>query len=368
MAGRKFHISEDDFLEVQKMNEEEGNILPSSEPTSGKIEVVHLANEEKTRTDVCTVRLANDEQHVNFTENEGRSLSEQPEKTTEIYYSQNYDIFIPYHDKKLRLPLLSGKARDDLKASIQLNGIYTPIICKKIPNSNQYEILAGHNRLSIAKELKIEIPFILKDNITKDEEELTVIDTNILQRQIDDIKPSNLAYLLMVKRDAEAHQGISGGSWVDNGTSKEYKLKKTMILAYIKLNELIPGFLDMIDERMIMIKAGYNLAFVSTDNQKLLYEYLQSHHGLIKISESIAKKLKEKDSMNCKFTPEFLDMFFEIISSPKTEPSSAPKKVYGSIVREYFNWASDEDAERIIREALSMANRNTIEMLHKKGE
>lgn len=368
MAGRKFHISTDDFLEVQKMNEEEGNVLPSSESTSEKIGVVHLANEEKERTDVRTVHLANEEQHVNLGEDEGRSLSERLEKTTEIHYSQNYDIFIPYHDKKLRLPLLSGKAKDDLKTSIQLNGIHTPIICKKIPNSEQYEILAGHNRLSIAKELKIEIPFILKDNITKDEEELIVIDTNILQRQIDDIKPSNLAYLLMVKRDAETHRGISGGSWVDNGTSKEYKLKKTMILAYIKLNELIPEFLDMIDEKLIMIKAGYNLAFISQDNQKMLYEYLQLHHNLIKITEPITKKLKEKDSMNCKFTPEFLNMFFEIISSPKTEPSSAPKKAYGSIVREYFGWASDEDAESIIREALAMANQNTIEMLHKKGE
>lgn len=376
MAGRKFHISEDDFLEVQKMNEEEGNVPPSSE---NKIAENILTNKNTSSLEEKEYdrSLLNEVKQTNVLSFDSERTENPPAFTIErsdqkidyVYTTTNYDIFDSYPDEKLRLPLLVGVEREKLYRSIKNNGIMSPIICKYDPNNpKKLIILSGHNRIDIAKELKCEVPYIIKNNLSLFEEQLIVIDENFVGRQIENILPSHLAYVLKAKREAEAHQGVYGGSWVENGASEQYRIKKTMILAYIKLNELIQEFLDMVDDKKITIKAGYNLAFISQDNQKLLYEYLQSHHELIKISESIAKKLKEKDSMNCEFTPEFLDMFFNIISTPKTEPSSVPKKAYGSIVREYFNWASDEDAERIIREALSMANRNTIEMLHKKGE
>ena len=398
MAGRKFHISTDDFLEVQKMNEEEGNVLPSSENKTIDISPKNtemskliekectrsLVNEEKKQTNVHSftgelgewsdtenVRsFASERTEGNDTEIVTAFTSEQTgEKANYVYTTTNYDIFDSYPDDKLRLPLLVGTEREKLSRSIRINGILSPLICKINPdNPMRLIILSGHNRLDIAKEEKCAVPYIIKNDLSLYEEQLIVIDENVVGRQIENILPSHLAYLLKTKREAEAHQGIAGGSWVENGASERYGMKKTMILAYIKLNELIPEFLYMVDDKKLTIKAGYNLAFISADNQKLLYEYLQLHHNLINISESIAKRLKEKNSMNCKFTPEFLDMFFEIISSPKTEPSSAPRKAYGSIVREYFGWASDEDAESIIREALTMANRNTIEILHKKGE
>lgn len=388
--NRKFHISEDDFLEVQKMNQEERNILPSSKPevktepeiVLDDIQIATPLSELKydtfvrpqteNRTNVSSNTTVFEVQNTknDFEHRSVQSLDESKSGDL-IYKTKDYSKFYPYPDKKLRLPLLTGIEREKLYKSISTNGIMSPIICKPNPEiPNTFIILSGHNRADIAKELNYEIPYIVKENLSVYTEQLIVIDENFIGRQIGDILPSHTAYALKIKREAESHQGVydNGKSWCDNGTSEQYKIKKTMINIYIKLNELIQEFLNMVDNDTLTIKAGYNLAFVSEPNQILLYDYIQHHHGLIKISESIAKKLKEKDSMNCKFTPEFLDMFFDIISSPKTEPSSAPKKVYGSIVREYFGWASDEDAESIIREALTMANRNTIEILHKKGE
>ena len=127
----------------------------------------------------------------NLTKSIVDKLNEVNEKSNEILTAPANE-FISYEDEKLRLDLHHGEDRERLKESIKLNRIFTPVICVK--KDDKLMILSGHNRVDIAKELKIEVPYILKTNISKEEMELICIDDNLIHRQRTDYKPMPVSY------------------------------------------------------------------------------------------------------------------------------------------------------------------------------
>ncbi|KAI4445186.1 hypothetical protein C823_007693 [Eubacterium plexicaudatum ASF492] len=223
----------------------------------------------------------------NLTKTIVRELNKEPEN--EIL-TASVDMFIPYEDEKLRLDLHHGEDRERLKESIKLNGIFTPVICVK--KDDKLMILSGHNRVDVAKELNIEVPYILKNNISQEEKELICIDDNLIHRQRTDYKPMQLAYSIKVKMDAERHQGVA----LSNGYSKlsgdkigeEHGLTRKMINIYLKLNELIDDAKDLIDQKKISIRLAYELAFLDPDVQRIILDYLKD----IKINEKMVKAIR----------------------------------------------------------------------------
>ena len=219
--------------------------------------------------------LDEDSTEDNLTKTIVRELDQKQETTNEILCAP-VDSFIPYNDEKLRLDLHQGEDRERLKESIKLNGIFTPIICVK--KDDKLMVLSGHNRLDIAKELGIEVPYILKKDLSQEEMELICIDDNLIHRQRTDYKPMQLAYSIKVKMDAERHQGVA----LSNGYSKltgdkigeEHGLTRKMINIYLKLNELIDEAKDLVDQKKISIRLAYELAFLDSEMQQIILEYL----------------------------------------------------------------------------------------------
>lgn len=184
-------------------------------------------------------------------------------------------MFIPYCDEKLRLQLLTGERYDRLKESIEKNGFYEPVICT--PRDGKLMIIAGHNRTELAKRLKLRLPYIVKTNMTEDEMNEMCMDTNLLNRQLSDYKPSQLAYALKIKNEAEAQNGnrLDITLFADMGKGDEsYNLSRMQISRYIKLNDLIKPIMDMLDSEKISMRLGYQIAFLPSGAQEVVYEYI----------------------------------------------------------------------------------------------
>lgn len=224
----------------------------------------------------------------------GASLpDENTDKHNKILYADAKE-FVPYYDKKLRLDIHTGEEYERLKESIEKNGIMQPIICGMY--NGEKMIISGHNRVAIAKELNIKVPYILHENLSKEDMDLICIDTNLLNRQLTEYKVSQLAYVLKVKMDSEKHQGLSTG-FTNSGTKigEEYGLSRQMIHRYIKMNDLVPDGLELVDKKEISIKVAYELSFLKPEIQKFIIESRFQFKLSEKTLKILREELKEKD-------------------------------------------------------------------------
>lgn len=266
------------------------------------------------------------------------------------------NMFIPYEDEKLRLDLHHGEDRERLKESIQLNGIFTPVICVK--KDDNLMILSGHNRVDIAKELNIEVPYILKTNLSKEELELICIDDNLIHRQRTDYKPMQLAYTIKVKMDAEKHQGVtmSTGYSMLSGDKigEEHGLSRKMINIYLKLNDLSDEIKKMVDDKSIAIKTAYELAFLDNECQFLFVEYIKKHKLSVNKIREIRQKMQERDLKTLEEKKSFLESLILELCVPSTQSQKINLKKIKKVIPQNIK---DEEIEEYIINAIKYYNK-----------
>ena len=203
------------------------------------------------------------------------------------------------------------KKKEQLVESIRDSGIMFPIIV--MPNKEsrgRYTILSGSNRLDAAQQLgHTEINAIVRTDIETEEDALLiVIETNLFNRSIDDMLPSELAKSLALRQKALKQQGkradLTSGTLCQklddedeniSGTmyqmlNEEYKLSERNIRNYIRLTYLCDELLALIDYNIIPFRAGVELSYLKQEEQNLLFEIIEELHP--KISIDIAKELK----------------------------------------------------------------------------
>ena len=98
------------------------------------------------------------------------------------------DMLVPFHNHQFSL--YDGERRDDMVESIRKNGVMTPIVCRPNPDgTDTYEILIGHNRWNCSKIAGLEtIPAIIKEQLTEEEAQTYVDESNLIQRGFNDLK------------------------------------------------------------------------------------------------------------------------------------------------------------------------------------
>lgn len=218
-------------------------------------------------------------------------------------YELDPDLLIPFRDEKLRLDLHSGDAYERLKESIAQNGIVNPIIVMNIKDDlKHYEIIAGHNRVQVCKDLGIKVPCIIKHDITIEEANKICIDTNLLNRQRSEFKPTQFAYMLKVRFEKEKQQGSSAET--DSGTKlgEQYSLDRRTIFRYIKLNNLTDTAKQAVDSNKITLRVAYELAFLPED----LQNFIVDNYDKYKINDTVIKQLKQHIKQNPPEDPEEL--------------------------------------------------------------
>ena len=185
----------------------------------------------------------------------------------------------------------------EMAESISRYGVINPVLVREKPGGG-YEMISGHRR-KMASELAglSEIPCIIKD-MTDDEAIVAMVDAN-LQRE--SVLPSEKAFAYKMKLEAMKRQVGRPKNSVPVGqnfgqTSREILAEKspdgnTQIQRYIRLTELIPQILDMVDDGQIALRPAVELSYLMQSEQEVLLDVMECE--LATPSQKQAAKLRE---------------------------------------------------------------------------
>lgn len=207
----------------------------------------------------------------------------------------------------------------NLIESIKKYGIIEPLIVRKREKGG-YEIISGHRRKYACEKAGIEqVPVLIRD-MDKNLAIITVVDSN-LQRQ--DILPSEKAFAFKMKLDAEKHQGQrkdltsdQNGQKLKSKTTREKIAEElgessTNIQRYIRLTELIPELLQLVDDNKIAISPAVEISYLKKQEQKDLLETIKSEDCTPSQSQAIKmKELSKSEKLN-------MDTIFNIMTEQK---------------------------------------------------
>ena len=183
--------------------------------------------------------------------------------------------------------------------SVRQYGVLVPAIARPDPEGG-YELVAGHRRHR-ASELaeKETMPVIVRD-LDDDAATIIMVDSN-LQRE--SLLPSERAFAYKMKLEAMKHQGErmdltcsqvgnkSAGKKSSELLAEQVGQSKNQIFRYIRLTELIPELLDMVDEKKIALNPAYELSFLKKEEQWDLLDAMDSEQSTPSLSQ--AQRLKK---------------------------------------------------------------------------
>ena len=183
-------------------------------------------------------------------------------------------------------------AMQDTVDSVREYGVLVPAIARPDP-SGGYELIAGHRRHH-ASELagKETMPVIVRD-LDDDAATIIMVDSN-LQRE--ELLPSERAFAYKMKLEALKHQGKKtldqlGPKWSTQEIGKAGNDSMSQVKRFIRLTELIPTLLDMVDERKIAFNPAVELSYLKKEEQTLLLEAMDSEQATPSLSQ--AQRLKK---------------------------------------------------------------------------
>ena len=190
--------------------------------------------------------------------------------------------------------VVDDEKMDELVESIRQQGILSPVLVRPLENG-RYEMISGHRRLHAASIVGLKkIPAIVRD-LNDDEAVIPMVNAN-LQRE--EILPSERGFSLKMKMDAMRHQGTCRHD-VDKLSTVERKtativgegsgLTGRSVQRYIRLTELIPELLSMVDEKKLSLVNGVDISYFDKEVQKWLDEYIMEN-GFIKPTQIDALK------------------------------------------------------------------------------
>ena len=189
--------------------------------------------------------------------------------------------------------------------SVRQYGVLVPAIARPDPEGG-YELVAGHRRHR-ASELaeKETMPVIVRD-LDDDAATIIMVDSN-LQRE--SLLPSERAFAYKMKLEAMKHQGARGDLTssqlgtklrADELLAQQAGSSRNQVQRYIRLTELIPELLDMVDEKKIALNPAYELSFLKKEEQRDLLDAMDSEQATPSLSQ--AQRLKwvlEGDIKGC---------------------------------------------------------------------
>ena len=171
----------------------------------------------------------------------------------------------------------SGNEQEELKNSISAQGAIEPLIVHPFSSEGKYEVISGHRRLEICKELGItDIPVIVR-NMTDEEAVIMMVDTNLHR---ENLLMSEKAFAYKMKLEALSHQGKTtldqvGPKWTTKELGKENNDSMSQVKRYVRLTYLIPELLKMVDEKRIAFTPAVELSYLPEDEQQLLYSEIE---------------------------------------------------------------------------------------------
>ena len=245
-------------------------------------------------------------------------------KTADLY---------PFPDNPFHV--VEDEMLSELAESIKEFGIVTPIITRPKEDGNGYEIIAGQRRVRASELAGINtIPaFVLP--LDRDRAIITLVDSN-LQRE--NILPSERAFAYKMKSEAMKRQGFRtdlSSSQVgtklrtDDKVAQGFGVGRMTVQRFIRLTELIPPILQMVDEGKIALTPAVELSFLKKDEQENLFATMESEEATPSLSQAQRmKSLSQSGRLD-------MDMIFSIMTEEKGNQKET-LKINTSKLKKYF--------------------------------
>ena len=263
------------------------------------------------------------------------------------------------------------QVRDDedmerLVQSIDNNGVLNPVILRK--NGERYELIAGHRRKHACLRLGISgIPAIVRE-LSRDEAVVEMVDSN-LQRE--HILPSEKAYAYKMKMDAMKRKA---GRPKENSTPMVSNLRTDEIIGeesgesreqvrrYIRLTELIPELLTMVDEEKIAFRPAVELSYLTEDEQRDLLETIESEEATPSLAQAIRmKNLSKVGKLD-------MDTIFAIMTEQKPNQKEKIKIPMERLEQFFPRGMPQKQIEDTIVKALTLYQKHLKKKREDKGD
>lgn len=223
----------------------------------------------------------------------------------------------------------------ELAESIKEFGIVTPIITRPKEDGDGYEVIAGQRRVRASELAGINtVPaFVLP--LDRDRAIITLVDSN-LQRE--NILPSERAFAYKMKSEAMKRQGfrtdLTSSQVVtklrtDDKVAQGFGVGRMTVQRFIRLTELIPPILQMVDEGKIALTPAVELSFLKKDEQENLFATMESEEATPSLSQAQRmKQLSQSGRLD-------MDMIFSIMTEEKGNQKET-LKINTSKLKKYF--------------------------------
>ena len=206
--------------------------------------------------------------------------------------------------KKHPYQVREDAAMDELVESIRVHGVLSPLLAR--PKGESYELVSGHRRRLAAQKLGLPTVPVLVREMTDDEAVILMVDSN-LQRE--NLLPSEKAFAYRMKLEAMKHQGKATSRQVVGKLESADEVGQVngesgrTIQRYIRLTNLVPPLLQMVDDGRIAFSPAVELSYLTRDEQAELWDLIGREDATPSLSQALRMKQLSREA---KLTPEVL--------------------------------------------------------------
>lgn len=263
-----------------------------------------------------------------FSTEESRA-DEQREKVQEILLSELHPF--PNHPFKV----VDDERMLDTADSIREHGVLVPAIARPRPDGG-YELIAGHRRKRGCELAGLDTMPVIVRNLDDDASTIIMVDSNI---QRESLLPSERAFAYKMKLEALNHQGKRVGLTssqlgtklmrTDEILAEQSGTSRNQVQRYIRLTELVPDLLDMVDAKKIAFNPAVELSYLKPEEQTALIEAMDSEQATPSLSQAQRlKRFSQEGTLS-------LDMMRAILSEEKKTDMDRVT-LTGDTLRKYF--------------------------------
>ena len=247
--------------------------------------------------------------------------------------------------KKHPYQVREDAAMDELVESVRTYGILSPLLAR--PKGEGYELVSGHRRRLAAQKLGLPTVPVLVREMTDDEAVILMVDSN-LQRE--NLLPSEKAFAYKMKLEAMKHQGKATSRQVVGKLESADEVGQMngesgrTIQRYIRLTNLVPPLLQMVDDGRIAFSPAVELSYLTRDEQTELWDLIGREDATPSLSQALRMK---QFSREAKLTPEVL---YAILTEEKPNQKEQVR-IKTESLRKYFprNYSAQQMEREIMK-------------------
>ena len=239
-------------------------------------------------------------------------------------------------------------AMDELVESVRTYGILSPLLAR--PKGEGYELVSGHRRRLAAQKLGLPTVPVLVREMTDDEAVILMVDSN-LQRE--NLLPSEKAFAYKMKLEAMKRQAgrrsknspqLAANLRTDDEIAKQAGISGDTVRRYIRLTNLVPPLLQMVDDGRIAFSPAVELSYLTRDEQTELWDLIGREDATPSLSQALHMK---RLSRAAKLTPEVL---YAILTEEKPNQKEQIR-IKTESLRKYFprNYSARQMEREIVK-------------------